>query len=256
MRKPVSYTTTAMEMFWVQLTWTFIAAGIMLIVNVVKYIFGNEIDSFYQSTYVAGNIYMLVIGFIVIYFMTYYVEHGITRRNYFIGGTLASLALSIVIPVMVYLITLVERLVANQFDFFVIRDGMLGQVDVDVSGNIVGELILANILTPFVDPNENLILSLTVFSMHLFVFYIVGWLIGAGFNRLGVIGGILIIVVGLALIMVKDAMIRLVLDMPLYDNFSVLGQVPDMLAIPLIFATMIIALALIRILTKRAPIKI
>lgn len=257
MRKPISFTTTAMEMFWVQLTWTFMAAGIMLLINVVKFIFGKDIDSFYSSTYVAGNIYMLVIGIIVINFMTYYVEHGVTRRSYFRGGALASLALSIVIPIFVYIISLIERLIANQFSWFVLREDGLGKVvDIDLGGNLIGELVVANILTPFVDPSENLILSLAVFSLHLFVFYIVGWLIGAGFQRLGVIGGILIIVVGLALIMVKDSMIRLALDMPLYQNFEVLSHVPDMLAIPLAFVVIIIALALIHTLTKRAPIKI
>lgn len=256
MQKPVSYVTIAVDLFWIQLTWTFIAAGIMLIINVIKFIFGNEIDTFYNATYVAGNIYMLVIGIIVISFLTYYVEHGVTRRSYFRGGVLASLALSIVIPIIVYIISLIERLIASPFSSVVFREETLGKVDVDVGGNLLGELILANILTPFVDPSHHLILSLAIFSLHLFVFYLIGWLIGAGFQRLGVIGGIVIIFVGLALIMVKDAMVRLVLDMPLYQNFEVLGQVPDMFAMPLVFVVIFIVIALIYTLTKRAPIKI
>lgn len=256
MRKPVSYTTVAMDLFWIQLTWTFIAAGILIIVDIVRFIFGKELDVFYNSTYVAGNIYMLVIGIILIGFLKYYVELGVTRRNYFIGGVIASLALSVVIPVFVYVISLVEKLIANQLSSFVLREDTLKQVDVDIGGNIIGELIMTNLLTPFVDPNSQLLLSLAIFSLHLFVFHIIGWLIGAAFIRLGVIGGIIFIIIGIALNGVKDSMVRLALDMPLYETFAVLGNVPDILALPLVLAVTIVTIVLIHLLTKRAPIKI
>ncbi len=256
MHKPVSYPRTALDMFLVQGTWTIWYLAIVFIINQAStFVFGNEMEPFYSSGYVSTNVYMLIIGIIAIYFMPYYVGNGITRKNYFIGGVIAGIALSIVIPIAVYIISLAQKLIVKWFAAAEISGRALDNIDIDVDGNIVGELVQAVILTPFVSPDSNLIQSLALFAFHIFVFYMIGWLIGSAFYRLGVIGGLVSIAVSIALLFVKDSMIRLSLGLPLFQNFSALGQIPSSLAIPIAFAVVLVLIVLIRLLTKRAPIK-
>ncbi|GIN70252.1 hypothetical protein J14TS2_07270 [Bacillus sp. J14TS2] len=256
MKKVVSFPMIAVDQFWVQLTWTFWATGIFIIVNIVKLVFGNNIDSFYSAGYISSNIYMLVIGIIAISFLSYYVGMGVTRKNYFIGNVIASVALSIIIPIGIYVINLIQKLIVGNFSSIVLNANTLEKIKIDIDGNIIGEIIQSIILTPFVNPETNLTLSLALFSLHIFVFYIIGWLIGAAFQRLGVIGGILFIAIGIGIISIKDSMIRLALDLPLFQSFSALNAVPTNLALLLVVVVILITILLIHLLTRRAPIKI
>lgn len=260
MQKPVSYTTAALDLFLLQLTWTFWALGIFLVINTGRLIFLDYVDSYYSGGYISANIYMLVIGIIAVNFLPYYVENGVTRKKYFTANVLASVGLSIAIPILIYLIGFFERLIVNNFTSIVLRENSLEraaeEVTANIDGNLIGEIIQSILLTPFINPESNLILSLGLFSLHIFVFYIIGWMIGAAFYRLDVIGGLVFIVIGFILILIKDSMIRLVFDIPLFQNLTVLENVPDNLALPFVFIIIIVSIVLIRILTKRAPIKI
>lgn len=257
MQQPVSVSKTAIEMLWVQLTWTFWFVGIILVINVFNIFFSSDgIDGFYSSGYISSNIYMLVIGIITISFLRYYVENGVTRKNYYYGNILAAIGISIILPILIYLISLVEKFIFNSFTSIVLQERTLGKIDIDMDGNIIGEIVQTMILTPFISPENNLLFSLALFSLHIFVFYLIGWLIGSGFSRLGVIGGLAIIVLGIAFLMIKDTMVRVAFDFPLLETFSVLNDVPESMAYLVIAAIILVTLLLIRLLTKRAPIKI
>ncbi|MDO6451379.1 hypothetical protein [Oceanobacillus profundus] len=256
MNRPSLFPKVSLDLFWVQLTWTFWALGIHLIINIGKIFLSEHLDTFYSASYVAGNIYMFVIGIIAINFLPYYVEHGITRKDYFLGNVIASFGLSIVIPILTYLISLVEKLIVTNFSQIALADRTLEDIVIDIDGNIIGEVLLSFLLTPFISPESNIFLSLGLFSLHLFVFYLVGWLISAAFYRINVLFGILFIAVAIAIIAVKDSMIRIVLDIPLFENFSALDIVPNGLAWPIVFVTVLITIILIRLLTKRAALKI
>lgn len=262
MKKPISFRTVGFDLFWIQLTWTFIAMGIFLAIKMVQLFFSSELDGFYSEGYIASNLYMLVIGIIAISFLSYYVGLGITRRTYFLGNVLASMGLSILIPIMLYVISLIEKFIVNQFTSLQFKDinleNIVSEIDIDSNhiGQWIGDTIQSIILTPFVHPESNLVLSLALFSLHIFVFYMMGWMIGAAFNRLGVIGGIFFIVIGILLISIKDSMLRLALDTPLFHSFSVLDAVPEFLALPLVFVVSLIPILFIYLFTKRAPIKI
>src|SRR5699024_11475004 len=104
MQKPVSYTTVAVDLFWLQLKWTFYALGIFLVINIGRLIFLDYVDSYYSGGYVAAKIYMLVIGIIAFNFFPYFVQYGVTRINYFFGNFFLGVDLSIVIPVLIYFI--------------------------------------------------------------------------------------------------------------------------------------------------------
>src|SRR5699024_6384708 len=185
--------------------------------------------------------------------------NGMTRKKYFTANVLASIGLSLAIPILIYVISIFEKLIVNNFTSIVLRETSLEQVTEEITtnidGNIIGEIIQSIILTPFINPESNLILSLGLFSLHIFVFYIIGWMIGAAFYRLDVAGGLVFIVISFALILLKDSMLRLVLDIPLFQNFTVLENVPDNLALLFVFVIIIVVIVLIRLLTKRVPIK-
>lgn len=258
--KPASYTKTGIDMFLVQMIWTFWFLGITLLVHLIRIIFQSSADSYYSAGYISGNIYMLVIGIITISFLTYYVENGITRKNYFYGNVIASIGLSIVIPFLIYGLSLVEKFIISNLTSTVINENVLGEVleevAISMDGNFIGEIVQSFILSPFISPTSNLLLSLALFSLNIFIFYIIGWLIGAAFKRLGVIGGILFIFIGLAIVALKDSMIRLAMDIPLLENFSFLDIVPGALALPVVLALIAVTFILIRLLTKRTPLRI
>lgn len=252
-----SFLTPAVELFWVQLSWTLWAAGIMLAVNIVQMIFRSDAQSYYSMGYVSGNIYMLVIGIIVVNFMSHYVGYGVTRRHYFVGGLVASLGLSLVIPKLVYIINFVQKFVIGNFTSVVLNDNKLEEIAIEINDDLISALIEANILKPFIQPDENLIFSLAIFSLNLFVFYIIGWMIGIAFYRLGVIGGLFSIVLSLALITMKDTMLRVVLDVPLaISQLSSLADVASPLAWLLIVAVICVTIGIVYALTRKAPIRI
>src|SRR5690625_2015491 len=138
MQKPVSFTKPALDLLWVQLTWTFGFLGIYFLVNLGKIIFGDHVDSFYSAGYIASNIYMLVIGIIAINFMPYYVENGITRKNHFLGNAIASVGLSIILPILIFLINFVVKLLVNNFTYNVLNDRSLVDIVLYFVGIIIG----------------------------------------------------------------------------------------------------------------------
>lgn len=256
MMKPITYQRIGLDMFLVQLSWTFWFLGITTLVHIFRLIAVTDADSSYNAGYISSNIFMLVIGILAISFLRYHVENGVTRKNYFYGATLASILLSIALPIMLYLISQLEKLIVGIFTNKTFNASTLDNLIVDVDGNIIGEVILAMILTPFVSAEANLVLSLSILSFNIFMFYIVGWLIGSAFQRLGVVAGILIIAVGVGLIAIKDSMLRIALDMPLYENFMFLDAIPNALALPVLFITIVITLVSIRLLTRNLALKI
>lgn len=258
--KPITFPKIGLDLLVMQMIWSLWALGIFVLINIIQKIFMSRVDSIYIAGSIASNIYMLVIGIIAISFLTYYVENGITRKNFFYGNVIASIGLSIIVPIILYVLSLVEGFIINLFSSLTIDqntlDGVLTEVVSDVDGNIIAEIVLSMVFTPFINLETNLLLSLALFSLNILVFYIIGWLIGAAFKRLGVIGGILLIFIGIAFIAVKDSMIRLTMDIPLFENFSVLEVVPKPLALPVVFIVILLTFFLIRLLTKRTAIKI
>lgn len=252
----LSMTRLGVDLFALQFSWTIWFVGISLFVQLIRIFTHSDVDSVFSAGHIASNVYMLVIGIIMIGALTYYIENGITRKYFFYGNVLAALGLSVVIPIIFYLIGLVEKWMIPLVTSTTVNVGALENIVVDVDGNLLGEVILSLIMTPFISPTSNLFLSLGLFSLNIFVFYLIGWLIGAAFKRLGVIGGLLFIFISLSLVAIKDSMLRIQMEIPLFETFSFLHVVPGALALPIIGLVIAVTLLLIRLLTKRVAIKI
>lgn len=256
MMKPITYPRIGLDMFLMKLTWSYWFLGITSAIHIFRIIMQDNPDSSYNAGYISSNIFMLVVGILAISFLRYSVENGVTRKNYFYGSVIASILLSIALPILLYLISLIEKFILVTFTNKEFVASPLDNLVVDVDGNAFAEIILAVILTPFVSVESNLLLSLTLLSVNLLMFYLVGWLIAAAFQRLGVVVGILIIAVSIGLIAIKDSMLRIALDMPLYESFKFFDAIPNMLAIPIVILTIIITLVFIRLLTRNLALKI
>lgn len=255
MKKQLSL-KVAKDMLWHQGSWTLAFLGIVLLIhifNVVKGIMlGDEFDSYYHSVYVAGNIYMFVIGIISIYFLTHFVEHGVPRKKYFFGSLLAAVGLAMMIPLVSFVIFIIE-----QFFFhptFKIME--INNIMTDIDDSIIGYIVGSFVVTPYVDPSEQWLLAIGVFSLNLFIYYIFGWLISASFHRFRTIGGLAFIAIGLLVVMFIDTCLRYTLQLPIAKWFVLINTFSNSLAAILILFLIACILVTIRLITSRAPIKI
>jgi hypothetical protein len=259
MKQISNYPKVARDMFFAQLNWTFGFFGVMLVIHIIKivlaYIQGGDIDSFYNAMFVVTNIYMLVIGIISIYFLPYYVEHGVTRKDYFKGTLIAFGGLAITIPFITYMISFVERVILNAMTSISIREPDLNSVILEVDSDIVGDIVQAIILTPYVDPQSHWGLSIAIFSLNIFVYYLLGWLISTSFYRFSTVNGIVSIFISLVVLMLVDTLLRLSLDLPILNTLSGLNVLP--LGVTLLVLLLLISLTLwsVRSVTKKVRIK-
>lgn len=259
MKQKAIFPKVANDMLWVQLTWTFGFLGIMLAINIYKIISaiiqGGMADPYYEVVFIAANIYMLVIGIISINFLPYFVENGITRKDYFKGTLIAAAGLSIVIPVIAFLVSAVENLIVTNATEMKYNPSDINMVVLETDGSIIDDAVQSIILTPFVDPGSNWILAIIVFSLNIFTYYILGWLISAAFYRFGTIAGLGFILLALFMLMLEDSLLRISLDLPVLERFTVLDFLPSGLAVLGILLIVIVTVWLIRLLTKRVSIK-
>lgn len=246
------------DIFYVLMTWTLGFLGVMFVIQLVRatmsFINGSEIDTYFNAVFVAASIYMFVVGIISTYFLPYYVEHGVTRKDYFIGTLFSSIGLSIILPIIVFIVSFLYQFILNNIDKITIKDVDFNVV-VDSEPHIIGDLVQSFIINPYIDPNSNWILALGVFAINIFIFYLIGWLIGSAFYRFNVIAGLAFILVGLVIITIKDSLLRVALELPLPNRIITIDQFSPTISALGVLLLIILAVWLIRLLTKRVSIK-
>lgn len=260
MKQTTNFPKVAKEMFWIQLSWTVWFLGIVLLVNIIRIITSmnqnTEVDNLYNAVFIAGTIYMLIIGIISISFLPHYVENGVTRKDYFKGTLLATIGLSIVIPIVAYGIYQLQLLLSKYIVSMNFQEVDFNSIALETEGNIISDVVLSIIFTPYVDPQEHALLALFIFSINLFTYYVLGWLISVGFYRFNVVVGLAFIVIALIILICVDTFIRIFLGLPVLYNVVNVELLPS--ALPFFAALLLIIMSLwtIRMLTKRVVIKI
>lgn len=259
MKQKTIYPKVATDLFWVQLFWALGFLGVLLVIQIIKAILsitqGNEMSDYFDAVFIAANIFMLVIGIISSYgFLPYYVGNGVTRKDYFKGSAIASVGLSITIPIIASVISVIQVFIVNLINLTILKDSSLGNNATGGEGSIIGEIILSIIFTPFVDLQSNWLLAIFVFALNIFIYYLVGWLIGSGFYRFGVLFGLICIIIAFLVIYAQDLLLSIALGLPVQDMFASL-HFPIYTAIIGIFVLIVITLWMIRQLTKRVAIK-
>lgn len=257
MREKPFYPKVALGMFSVQMSWTAGFLGVLFIVNLVKIIYagvqGNEVAGFFNQIFVASNIYMLIIGIIAINFLPFFVGNGVTRKDYFAGGLLAAIALSIVIPIVAVVVSIVERLILSRFP---IEYKVQTINEVTMDGNLIGDIVKSIIIAPYVDIESNLFLAACVLSLNMFAYYVLGWLISVSFYKYDFIVGIVMIALAVFFKMMYDTCFRMVLGLQPTELLINIGTLPASVAFVGILLIIIITIMMIRMMTKKVAIKI
>jgi len=220
----------AFDMTVVQLGWALwmIAIAIMVFIG-MHYFTGNIVDggffSFIENPY---KIFMLVVGILSVpSFLSFFVKLGVTRKHYYTGTIISSVALSTIFMIIAVMVGGIEQLIAP-----------------------------TDVVT-FLGVNASWILIFIVFSLNIFIYYLAGWLIGAGFYRYGGWGGLLYILGSIALIFMMDLLWSGELNTPLHSFLSL--QSPENLSLSISFGLSLILIAIslwiIRITTKKVTIE-
>lgn len=256
-----NYTKVTRDLFWTQMTWAYGFLGVMFFINIVKivinFIRGTEVDGgFYYSILIAANIFMLVIGFIAVYFLPYYVENGVTRKDAYFGTLFASIGVAISIPIIAGLVSVVERFILTNFLGLTYKVQNVNDVVLDLDGNIIGDLVISVILAPYIELSSNWILALVIFALNLFIFYLLGWLISVSFYVGGTVTGIVFILVSFILNVLKDTLLRVTLDLPLSERLDMFATLSNGVTIPGIIIIILCVVWIIRLMTRRVSIKL
>ncbi|ANA81295.1 hypothetical protein PVOR_09030 [Paenibacillus vortex V453] len=188
-------------------------------------------EDFFSIAYRSTKGFMLVIGIISAYsFLSYYVRHGITRKEFFNGAALAAVYLSLAFPVVTALIQQIALMFASQ----------------DAGST--------SLLQTF---DNSWLLTLVSFGVQILIYYLMGWMIGSGFYRFGWIRGLGMIAVALVLISFMDALWQFELSSIWEQWLPVTTDLSVTLPVSLIgsLVVILITLILIRLITRRVTIK-
>lgn len=259
LKKANTYPKVATDLFWVQLFWAFGFLGIMFVIHLIKLVMAinsnNGIEIYFVSAFVTANIFMLVVGIISSYgFLPYYVSNGVTRKDYFKGAALASVGLSIALPVITSIVSVIELFILKMFNMSTLFTTTFGErVNMEDDG-IVTDIIQSIIIAPYVDPQSNWLLAIFIVILNLLTFYLLGWLIGSAFYRFGVIVGLVFIAISVVLVLLENALLSIGLGLTVPDRLSSYD-----FALPIsiigVVVMIVIVLWVIRQITKRVAIK-
>ncbi|MDG5473318.1 hypothetical protein P6709_16320 [Jeotgalibacillus sp. ET6] len=221
------------DMTTVQLGWAAWMIAITLIIFIgIRYFFGDKndlgIDGFFVFIENPYKIFMLVIGILSVpSFLSFYVKLGVTRKQYFIGTAFSSAVLSMIFMVIAMIIGGIEQLIAP-----------------------------AEVKT-FLGANAPWLTIFFVFTLNIFIYYLAGWLIGAGYYRYGGWGLFFTINGAVGLIFMMDLFWSRELNTPLHRFLSLQTLENFSLVISFVASFILLAISLwvIRSLTKRVRIK-
>ncbi|MFD2046594.1 hypothetical protein ACFSTA_20245 [Ornithinibacillus salinisoli] len=256
MKNNAIYLKVTKDMFWVQMVWAFGVFGVMLIIQIGKLILGanqgDAPDNFYSSFFIVANFFTFIIGIISISFLPHYVGNGVTRKDYFKGASLASIGLAIILPIIALVISVLTQFILQNVASMTFKEPNFDSFGSD--SNLIGDIIQFLILTPYVNPENNVILALGIFSLNILMYYLAGWLIGAAFYRFHTIIGLGFILLAIVILTFENVLVRNTLNLPVLENYSFI-ELPVNIAVPVIFLLVILLIWLIRSLTKNVTIK-
>lgn len=266
MKAKAIFPKVAVELYVVQFIWALSFLGFFVFLQIAKPLLAMipflkmndkmNIGNYFDTVFIASNIFMLVIGIIVaIGFLTHYVRNGVTRKNYFKGAAIASVGLAISIPIVASVIYALQNFIMKVTNLPIVQKSTLASQALDMDDDFIGDLIQSIIFTPFVELESNWMLALIVFALNIFTYYVVGWLIGAGFYRFGVPIGLLCIGLAFIIIYTQDLLLSSALSLPVHAAFTSL-ELSLLLAIVGTLALVGITLWMVRQLTKRVTIKL
>lgn len=257
----------ALDMYVIQLVWSLMFLGFFLFLQIAKPLMAMipflnmndkiNVGNYFDTVFISSNIFMFVLGIIVITgFLPYYVSNGVPRKDYFKGGALAAAGLSISLPIMASAVYALQKFIMKITNLPLVKESTLAnEVTVGNDDGLISDLVQSYIFTPFVELESNWLLAIIIFALNIFTYYVVGWLIGAGFYRFSVAVGLFCIVIGFIIVSIQDLLLSVALDLPVHNVLTSL-DFSLYIAIPVTLALIGITLWMIRKMTKRVSIRL
>lgn len=211
------YNNTAMkELYKEWMKWSGWFFAVMVTIRVIRWVmdyFGYgtpDIEHFIFFINESTRILMLVIGIMMVYtFLRHYTELGLTRRTYFLAGTISSFLVTLTISVISFLLPVLERVVLSLFGYH------------------YSEVIQAYSFGYWIH-------YFLFFVMTTWLLYTIGWFIGHVFYRynwwIGLLG------VGFSII------VMMIEGMVTGDTVTVFDVYLDGLSLPLLASSLILLL--------------
>ncbi|UJL46753.1 hypothetical protein KFZ58_02010 [Virgibacillus sp. NKC19-16] len=258
------FTKVAQDMFLAQLKWSLwflsfiLLAHIVMIIMEVSIGIDGGIGDFLYFSHGSSKIYMLVIGILSAYaFLTFYLNHGVTRKDYFTGSALAAAGIAIAIAVIASVLTGLEYVVMEMTNLPVTFDRSMAGNVIETSDNSISIFLPKAILgSSILIHSSSWLVSLLMYTLNILIYYIIGWFIGAGYYRFGWLIGLGFITSALVFMVIADLLWGTELGEPLSNWLPF-----DSINLPVYGATagtillIAIILWLIRLLTKNITIK-
>lgn len=236
MKNPVYYKKITADIFIEQFKWSVWFFTILVSIHVAVLFFNlnnsNEIIGFFEFSSYSVAIFTFVSGIMASYtFMTRFVQQGISRKHVFLGITLASFGLSLLLTLLSLIITGIEFLLTSY----------------------------TSLPLTFVSygSTADWIMEIAAYLLNVYTFYLAGWLISIGYYRFGwLIGfgfiGLAVITLGLNDYFLDDTV-------TLNAFFSFIPENPLVTNPALAFGGALILIAVLlvamRFLTRRVVIK-
>ncbi|GAA0366472.1 hypothetical protein GCM10008932_18270 [Alkalibacterium iburiense] len=234
--------------------------GIIVVIYILMFIFFGTLDApvsdFLNFSYSSASIYMIIMGAIgAYYFFPVYIQLGVTRKQTFFGNVIGALGGALTLVIFTVIISLIQHLIFRLFNWTI----------TDYQGLIESFIILSEetssthflLGTSFLSGFSRWVITLLSFWLSTLLNYAIGWMIGTGFYRGSLFGGVGTILLGILFLLASDIFWSGNV-LPFLPEISLEGS-PSMLwflAVLVIVASIALIFWFVRQLTKKMPIKL
>ncbi|ADC51362.1 hypothetical protein BpOF4_16585 [Alkalihalophilus pseudofirmus OF4] len=233
------YKKVTLDFYLMQMKWVaWFIPSVLVVYLLLGRFLRDSVDldlAFHAFMYQPSKIFMLVCGIMACFaFFNFYVRNGVTRKDVFLGTSIAAALLAVSIIIISTLLSAVLMLIGS-LTAFSPGTGQLDSLGTDL-----------NLLT-FILSTSLIILS----------YYIGGWIISVGFYKFGWLIGMAFIAVGVMFLALTDLFWEREIAHPIANSINL--TFPELPIFTSLIGTIVIIAAglwLIRQLTKRVRVKL
>lgn len=207
----------ALDIYKIQMLWT---SWALLLVTVITILFSFTQKTLNLKLFIQLSfIYMVVIGIIsCLSLLPHFVGNGITRKNYFLGTTIAGAGVTFSIIAIFEIIAMGFSLISS-FTSYTFTVEYLA----------------------FFDSSQNYYITLFISALNVFSYYLAGWIVGLGFYRFTGWKAYSFIMVSTFTLYLTN----LIWSIPIPYTISILATL----------SILVVGLCFVRLMSKSVPIK-
>ncbi|WP_440896489.1 hypothetical protein ACS127_00335 [Amphibacillus sp. Q70] len=224
------------DFYTMQMQWSLWYLAIVIAISLIAPLFIPQMNegqwNFVEVIYNASKIYLVVVALFTCFaLLGYMVKSGVTRRDYFYGTMIAAVGVSFSLMIMASIISVVIEWIGYQ----------------PYSQTI-----------SFLDTTSTWFVPILSLSLILLSYYIAGWIIAVGYYRFGGLKTVGFVILAFSFVSLIDLLWEGEMVYPFFSkafSFSLDGM-PILYSFGITLILMGLALWLVRLITKRIPIKI